>query len=122
MKLQGIPRATSLPRLARIKQQFAGPMLHDIPQAVRQTLGRLALPITAGQTVALAVGSRGIVNLDVIAKACVDHVKALGAHPFLTLTLFIAMFERDHDEPLGFQLEYARRVSHMSLPYPDIAT
>jgi hypothetical protein len=46
----------------------------------------------------------------------------LGAHPFLTLTLFIAMFERDHDEPLGFQLEYARRVSHVTLPYPDIAT
>jgi hypothetical protein len=46
----------------------------------------------------------------------------LGAHPFLTLTLFIAMFERDHTEPLGFQLEYARRVGHMTLPYPDIAT
>ena len=46
----------------------------------------------------------------------------LGAHPFLTLTLFIAMFERDHAEPLGFQLEYARRLAHMSLPYPDIAT
>ncbi len=45
----------------------------------------------------------------------------LGAHPFLTLTLFIAMFERDH-EPLGFQLEYARRLVHNSLPYPDIAT
>ncbi|SDK62323.1 hypothetical protein [Nonomuraea jiangxiensis] len=45
----------------------------------------------------------------------------LGAHPFLTLTLFIAMFERDHP-PLGFQLEYARRLSHMRLPYPDIAT
>jgi hypothetical protein len=45
----------------------------------------------------------------------------LGAHPFLTLTLFIAMFERDY-EPLGFQLEYARRLAHMSLPYPDIAT
>ncbi|MQA13109.1 MAG: hypothetical protein GEV09_02780 [Pseudonocardiaceae bacterium] len=46
----------------------------------------------------------------------------LGAHPFLTLTLFIAMFERDYDEPLGFQQEYARRLSHHSLPYPDIAT
>ncbi len=46
----------------------------------------------------------------------------LGAHPFLTLTLFIAMFERDHDEPLGFQLEYARKLAHFSLPYPDIAT
>jgi len=47
---------------------------------------------------------------------------ALGAHPFLTLTLFIAMFERDHAEPLGFQKEYARRLAHFSLPYPDIAT
>jgi hypothetical protein len=46
----------------------------------------------------------------------------LGAHPFLTLTLFIALFERDHEEPLGFQLQYARRLAHLSLPYPDIAT
>ena len=45
----------------------------------------------------------------------------LGAHPFLTLTLFIAMFERDH-EPLGFQLEYARRLADRTLPYPDITT
>lgn len=46
----------------------------------------------------------------------------LGAHPFLTLTLFIALFERDYEEPLGFQLEYAHRLQHVSLPYPDIAT
>lgn len=46
----------------------------------------------------------------------------LGAHPFLTLTLFIALFERDYAEPLGFQRDYARRIGHMSLPYPDIAT
>jgi hypothetical protein len=46
----------------------------------------------------------------------------LGAHPFLSLTLFIAMFERDHAEPLGFQLEYAQRLSHFTMPYPDITT
>jgi hypothetical protein len=46
----------------------------------------------------------------------------MGAHPFLTLTLFIAMFERDHAAPLGFQLEYAQRLAHFSLPYADIAT
>jgi hypothetical protein len=46
----------------------------------------------------------------------------LGAHPFLTLTLFIAMFERDYAEPLGFQREYAARLSHYRLPYPDVAT
>lgn len=83
MKLQGIPRATHVPRMARIKQQFAGPMLHDVAAAVRQTLGSLALPIKPGQTVALAVGSRGIVNIDVVARAAVEHVKALGARPFV---------------------------------------
>jgi len=58
------------------------------------------------------------------ALATHDYVKLfeLGAHPFLTLTLLIALFERDYPEPLGFQLEYARRLAHFSLPYADIAT
>lgn len=53
-----------------------------------------------------------------------DHVTlfALGAHPFLTLTLWIAMFERDFDEPLGMQLDYAAKLAHVTQPYPDIAT
>lgn len=52
-----------------------------------------------------------------------DHVKLfeLGAHPFLTLTLFIAMFERDHG-PLEYQTAYGRALQHHALPYPDIAT
>ena len=45
----------------------------------------------------------------------------LGAHPFLTLTLFIAIFERDHAEPLVFQREYAAAARHLAA-YPDIAT
>ena len=45
----------------------------------------------------------------------------LGAHPFLTLTLFIAMFERDHG-PLEYQRAYGAALSDLSLPYPDIAT
>jgi hypothetical protein len=53
-----------------------------------------------------------------------DHVRLfeLGAHPFLTLTLFIAMFERDHAEPLAYQLAFAERLKHFDMPYPDIAT
>jgi hypothetical protein len=52
-----------------------------------------------------------------------DHVAlfTMGAHPFLTLTLFIAMFERDHG-PLEYQIEYGRAMRHLTLPYPDIAT
>ena len=52
-----------------------------------------------------------------------DHVKLfeMGAHPFLTLTLFIAMFERDHG-PLEYQIAYGEAMKHLTLPYPDIAT
>jgi hypothetical protein len=52
-----------------------------------------------------------------------DHVALfeMGAHPFLTLTLFIAMFERDHG-PLEYQRAYGQAMKHISMPYPDIAT
>jgi hypothetical protein len=46
----------------------------------------------------------------------------MGAHNFLVLTLFIALFERDYDEPLAFQREFATKLAHWSLPYPDIGT
>ena len=52
-----------------------------------------------------------------------DHVTlfGMGAHPFLTLTLFIALFERDHG-PLEYQRAYGAAMAHLSLPYPDIST
>lgn len=52
-----------------------------------------------------------------------DHVALfeMGAHPFLILTLFIAMFERDHG-PLEYQKAYGAAMQHITLPYPDIAT
>jgi hypothetical protein len=53
-----------------------------------------------------------------------DHVALfeMGAHPFLTLTLWIGMFERDHTEPLAMQLAYAAKLAHVGLPYPDVST
>jgi hypothetical protein len=53
-----------------------------------------------------------------------DHVRlfAMGAHPFLTLTLFIAVFERDNTEPLEYQKAYGAALGGFTLPYPDIAT
>ena len=52
-----------------------------------------------------------------------DHVALfhMGAHPFLTLTLFIAMFERDHG-PMEYQKAYGKAMEHISMPYPDIST
>ena len=41
----------------------------------------------------------------------------MGAHPFLTLTLFIAMFERDHG-PLEYQLAYGAAMQHLHAALP----
>ena len=84
MKLTGIPRASSVP--ADDPREAGVPRAHaveNVPVAVRAALGRLALPVKAGQSVALTVGSRGVVNIDAIVRATVDHLKALGAHPFI---------------------------------------
>jgi hypothetical protein len=77
-----------------------------------------------GCTIAEATTWLAFTEEERVALASHDHVKlfALGAHPFLTLTLWIAMFERDFSEPLAMQLDYAAKLSHVSLPYPDIAT
>ena len=83
VKLTGIPRASRPPRMVRVKQEFAGPMLPDVTGAVREALGRAALPVRPGQSVALTAGSRGIVNIDVVVRATVDYLKALGAEPFI---------------------------------------
>jgi hypothetical protein len=32
------------------------------------------------------------------------------------------MFERDFEQPLGMQLDYAAKLAHINRPYPDIAT
>jgi hypothetical protein len=62
------------------------------------------------------------VEREALASHDVPKLFELGAHPFLTLTLCIAMFERDHPEPLGYQLYYAQCLSNFKLPYPDITT
>ncbi len=83
MRLTGIPRASRFPRMIRVKQAFQGPTVEDVPGAVRAALGGLALPVKAGQSVALTVGSRGVVNVAAIVRATVEHMKALGAFPFI---------------------------------------
>jgi len=83
MRLTGIPRAPAFPRMVRVKQRFAGPTLPDVRTAVRQALAEITVPVRSGQSVALAVGSRGVVNIDSIVRATVDGLKARGARPFI---------------------------------------
>lgn len=73
------------PRMVRVRQHFDRPVVEDIPATVYATLGKLDLDrtIKAGQTVALTAGSRGIANIPAILRAVADHLKTLGAKPFI---------------------------------------
>ncbi len=73
----------SLPRMLRVGQNFPRPRVADIPRAVGEALAGAALSIKRGDTVAVGAGSRGIANIGVIVRATVDHLRDLGARPFV---------------------------------------
>ncbi len=75
----------SLPKMFRVRQYFDGRSLAAPGDAVRQELERIGLGerIQAGQSVAIAVGSRGIAKLAEIVAAAVRYVDAVGGKPFI---------------------------------------
>lgn len=75
----------SFPRMIRVRQKFDARQVSDVPGEVQSQLSALHLgqKVQAGQTVAITAGSRGIAHIDQIVRAAVDHVKSLGAIPFI---------------------------------------
>ena len=75
----------SFPRMIRVRQKFDARRVADVSAEVQSQLATLKLgeTIRAGQTVAITAGSRGIANIGRITRAAVDHVKSLGAVPFV---------------------------------------
>ena len=73
------------PKMVPIRQRYERTKLGNIPEAVRNELGKLGLNklIKPGQSVALTAGSRGIANIPAILKSTVQFLGDLGARPFL---------------------------------------
>jgi Lactate racemase N-terminal domain len=74
-----------IPKVVRIRQNFAAAALHDPAGTLHQALlqpGAMA-NIRKGQQVAVAVGSRGIANLADLTRATIEAIQAAGAHPFI---------------------------------------
>ncbi len=76
-------------KLHCVRQQFPRPRI-PVPQlgsVVREQLStcasRLTRPIGAGASIAIAVGSRGIANIDGITRSVVDQLLSLRAKPFI---------------------------------------
>jgi hypothetical protein len=77
----------AFPRFFRVKQKFDDSRVTDLPGAVRRSIG-CSLPIQLhhvkqGQSVCIAIGSRGISEISVIAKNVVEAIRELGAVPFI---------------------------------------
>ncbi len=68
-----------------VRQHFPNRAIADIPAAATQQMANsnFASKIPPGGSVAIGVGSRGIVNIDVITRAVVDYWKSIGRKPFL---------------------------------------
>ena len=75
----------NFPRVYRLRQKFDRTVVQDIPGTVKAELKKLSLEkrLKPGQRVALTGGSRGVANIAVILKAAVEHLKSLGAKPFI---------------------------------------
>lgn len=75
----------SVPQMIRVRQTFERPVVTDVTAEVQRQLAHVSLKarLTAGASVAVTVGSRGITNIAAITKAVIDELKALGANPFI---------------------------------------
>ena len=74
-----------LQKLVQIRQNFPDRGLPDVAGAVRAQMESAgwALAVKPGSRIAVGVGSRGITNIDIIARAVVDFWKSRDVKPFL---------------------------------------
>lgn len=78
-----------LPPIARVRQSVAQPALNDAPGKVARAIraSRIRERVRPGGTVALTVGSRGIVGIDRITRAAVEALRALELNPFVVAAM-----------------------------------
>lgn len=69
--------------LYRIHQRFDRPRLDDVEESCRDALGAFDSALRDGAEIAIAVGSRGIANIDRMVRVVVEYCKGRGARPFI---------------------------------------
>lgn len=94
------------PEMALVRQELHAEKLENIPAAVRKAIRGLQLASLAkpGESVAVAVGSRGISNISLIVLECVKSLTEVGLAPFVAP----AMGSHGGDTPEGERSVLAR--------------
>ncbi len=73
----------NLPRLLRVRQNFAVTPPIDIVASIESEFERLLPLLSPGARIAVGVGSRGITHLAEIVSAVIDQLRRAGADPFI---------------------------------------
>lgn len=75
----------ALPKMHTVRQQFNNEKLEDIKGTIEFEAHKDSIKglIKAGQKIAVAVGSRGIKNLQEIVKFTIEEIKKMGGHPYI---------------------------------------
>lgn len=74
---------TSFPKMIRVQQNYPAPVKLDIDAVLTKEFAAVHSRIKPGARIAIAVGSRGISNLQAIIAAVIKNVKAAGGQPFI---------------------------------------
>ncbi|MBQ4384102.1 MAG: DUF2088 domain-containing protein [Firmicutes bacterium] len=86
-KVSELLRNVPIPKMFHAVQKFDRTHIdpRDIAETVEREMSRpeISVKIVPGMSVAVAVGSRGIRNIDRIVRAVVDGIKSRGAVPFI---------------------------------------
>ncbi len=75
------------PRFRRVRQNVQGPREEDVVEAVRREMARVRHLIAPQKTYAMGLGSRGIANLNTVAKTAIDEIHRLGAEVVIIPTM-----------------------------------
>ncbi|MEW9031755.1 MAG: lactate racemase domain-containing protein, partial [Planifilum fimeticola] len=83
--IESLLKDVPLPRMVKVRQSFPAPEVADVPGAVREAVAAEGVleRISEGDRVAIAVGSRGVADIDVMAREVVRLVRSRGGQPFI---------------------------------------
>ncbi|MBO4394219.1 MAG: DUF362 domain-containing protein, partial [Spirochaetales bacterium] len=106
------------PKFIKIKMNIERPVLQDVYSSAFEEVSKVFCPASKDMRIAIAIGSRGIANIDTIAKATADAVKEKGCRPFI-----VAAMGSHGNGTVEGQLEVleAYGITEKTMGYPVVA-
>ncbi|HET7580265.1 MAG TPA: lactate racemase domain-containing protein [Bacillales bacterium] len=74
-----------IPKMVKVRQTFDAPEIDDVSAKVMNEIGKSGVltRISTGDRVAIAVGSRGIADIVILAREVARAIQSSGGHPFI---------------------------------------